>query len=64
MTIQPMKRIPSKDAAAYLQVSRKTLLEWIKQDRISHFRVGRRVTFTQQQLDRFIQESERPREVA
>jgi excisionase family DNA binding protein len=54
-TFQPMKRIPTKDAAAYLHVSTKTLYEWIKQGRLSRYQIGRRVSFSQEQLDSFIE---------
>lgn len=53
--------LPTEKAAAYLGVCRNTLGKWTKEGRVSCFTFANRNTYTLDELDRLIRESERPR---
>jgi excisionase family DNA binding protein len=46
-----------KDAASFLGISVRTMETLIADRKIEHIRIGRRLLFTSEQLQRFIQEN-------
>jgi excisionase family DNA binding protein len=59
--MQNTRRLPTKEAATYLGVSKETLRIWARQRRVASFAVCNRLAFSVEELDRVIRESERPR---
>jgi len=48
----------AEEVAAYLHISRTYVFTLIKQDRLPHIRLGRRLLFRRDTLDRYLQERE------
>lgn len=58
------KRFSAKEAAPKVGLCERTLLKYAREQRISHFCVGGRISFSAEQLENFIRESECVRQVA
>jgi len=44
-----------KEATSYLRISTSTLYRWVHQKKIKHVKIGSRVLFSQEYLDKFIE---------
>jgi len=49
------RNLSIEEAAARLGVSKFTLRSWIRQRRLAHYRLGRRVVLAEHDLDRFLE---------
>ena len=54
-------RVPLKEAAEILGISSHTLRVWTRKRRISSYRIGKKVMFSIDELERVVSDSERPR---
>ena len=51
-------------AAQFFGVSTDTVYRWVSEGRVSHYRLGTKIQFTQDQLDQALKAAERPATVA
>ncbi|MGI1659532.1 MAG: helix-turn-helix domain-containing protein [Desulfitobacterium sp.] len=54
-----MTRLLPEEAAKHLGCGYDKLMQMVRLNQIPHYRIGRRVFFTQQTLDRWIENQER-----
>ena len=53
-------KLSTREAAALLGISPLTLKDWARERRIASLKIGRRVLFTQVDLEEFLTSSRRP----
>jgi len=53
-------KLSMREAAAVLGISPFTLKDWAREGRIASLKIGRRVLFTQSDLEEFLTSSRRP----